>query len=158
MRKFFLGLGVVAASVIVAAGIGLFVLARNGNALDQMSKAYVEDSVVAIAANWDANEFWKRASPHLRTTIKQDDVRGLFDAAKGALGSLVDYRGSKGEALISVMNARSTVSARYVANGHFQKGDAQFQIVLVKQGDAWMIEGFHINSPALMQRLVGVRS
>ncbi len=125
MRKFFYGLGILTAVAIVAGGVGFFILARDGAALDTASKVYVEDSVVAIAANWDADELWKRASPHLRTMMRQADLRGLFDAAKGALGPLPDYRGSKGEALISVMNAQTTVSAKYLAGGHFQKGDAQ---------------------------------
>jgi len=158
MRKFFYGLGVFTAFVIVAGGIGLFILSRNGNALDTASKAYVEDSVVAIAANWNVDELWKRASPHLRTIARPEDIRGFFDAAKGALGPLVAYQGSEGEALMSVINTHSQVSAKYIARGQFQKGNADFQVVLIKQGDSWMIEGFHINSSALMQRMVGVKS
>ncbi len=34
MRKFFLGLGVLTALLLVAGGIGFFVLARNGEALE----------------------------------------------------------------------------------------------------------------------------
>ena len=158
MRKFFFGLGVFAAFVIVAGGLGFFILARNGNALDTASKAYVEESVVAIAANWDVDELWKRASPRLRTTVKPDEIRGLFDAAKGALGPLVDYRGSQGEAMMSLQNASPAVSAQYIANCSFQKGNAEIRITLVKQGDTWLIRGFHINSTAMMKRLVGVRS
>jgi hypothetical protein len=158
MRKFFYGLGVLTALVIVAGGIGLFVLARNGAALDTMSKAYVEDSVATIAANWDADELWKRASPRFRTTTKQDDLRGLFDAAKGALGPLLEFRGSSGQAMMSVVNSETSVSAQYVARCSFQKGEAELRLALVKHGDTWTIEGFHISSPALMKRLVGMRS
>ncbi|MGB7257429.1 MAG: hypothetical protein WBD48_05075 [Pseudolabrys sp.] len=158
MRKFFYGLGIFAAIVIVAGGIGFFVLARNGAALDTASKAYVKDSVVTIATNWDSNELWKRASPHLRTMAKQEELRGFFDAARDALGPLVEYRGSQGQSLMSVVNSQSRVSASYVAQCHFQKGDAVIQVALVKQGDTWMIEGFHINSSVLMKRLVGLKS
>jgi hypothetical protein len=158
MRRFFYGLGLLTAVLVVAGGIGLFVLFRNGAALDTMSKAYVEESVVAIAANWDANELWKRASPRLRTMTKPDEIRGLFEAAKDALGPLLEYRGSQGQAMMWAMNSQTKVSAQYVANCSFQRGNAQVQIALIKQGDRWMIEGFHINSSALMKRLVGVRS
>jgi transposase len=158
MRKFFYGLGVITAIAIVAGGIGLFMLARNGAALDAASKAYVEDTVVTVAAKWDADEFWKRASPHLRANVTRNDMHGLFDTARQALGPLLEYRGSQGQALMSTMNAQTTISAKYVASAHFQNGDADIQFVLVKQGDAWLIEGFHINSSALMQKLVGTRS
>jgi hypothetical protein len=156
MRKFFFGVGVLAAVLIVAGGVGFFVLSRDGAALDRMSKAYVDESVVAITANWDMDELWKRASPHLRQMANEDQIRGLFEAAKSALGPLAEFRGSRGEAIISVKDA--SVSADYLARGRYQKGDASLRIALVKQGDSWMIEGFRINSNALLKRLVGVRS
>lgn len=158
MRKFFYGLGVVMAVLIVAGGIGFFFLARSGMALDSASKAYVDDSTVRIVANWDVKELWKRTGSRFKAASKYDDMAALFDAAKGTLGPMLEYRGSQGQALMSVNNAHTAVSARYVAIGHFQKGDAQIQIALVKQGDVWMIEGFHINSSALFKRLVGTQS
>jgi hypothetical protein len=156
MRKFFFGLGVLAAVLIVAGGVGFFFLSRNGAALDRMSKAYVDDSIVAITTNWDVDELWKRASPHLRRTSNESQVRGMFDAAKDALGPLVEFRGSRGEAIISIKDA--SVSADYLAVGHYRNGDASVRIALVKRGDTWMIEGFRINSNTLMRRLVGMRS
>ena len=55
-------------------------------------------------------------------------------------------------------NAGTTVSAKYIAQAMFEKGVAEFQIIAVKHGAAWQIEGFHVNSSALMKRLVGTRS
>jgi hypothetical protein len=158
MRKFFLGLGVLTALLLVAGGIGFFVLARNGEALDKMSKAYVDDSVLAIAANWNVDELWKRAGPRLRASVKREDLRNLFDALGGALGQMAEYDGSAGQATMSVVNAQSTVGASYIANARFRKGEAAISVALVKVGDAWMIEGFHVNSPALLKNLAGVRS
>jgi hypothetical protein len=158
LRKFFLGLGVFTALLLVAGGIGFFVLARNGEALDKASKAYVDESVVAIAANWNVDELWKRAGPRLRASVKREDMRNLFDALNGALGQMADYDGSAGQATMSMVNSQSTVAAQYVAKAHFRKGDAAISVALVKVGDDWMIEGFHVNSPALLKSLVGVRS
>jgi hypothetical protein len=158
MRKFFTGLGVLTAVVFVAGAAGFFFLANQGRALDRASKAYVADSVTAIAAHWDADEFFKREGPELRARVKPGDIRALFDAAKSALGPLVEFRGSQGEAEIAVLDSKHRVSARYIARGRFQGGEAEIKLLLVKQGDDWMIEGFHINSTALMRRLVGLRS
>lgn len=158
MRKFFYGLGVAAAIAIVAGGGGLFVLARNGAALDATSKDFVTDTVFAVTNRWDANELWKRASPHFKKVVKREDLQALFDASRDALGPLLDYRGSEGQALMAVVNSQTTVSARYVARGHFEKGDADLLLSLIKEGDAWLVEGFHIDSPAVLHRVVGVRS
>jgi hypothetical protein len=156
MRKFCYGLGVVVSLFLVGGAIGLF--ARNGTLLDAESKAYLNDSMVAITAHWDTDELWKRSTPHFRETANRDALRGLFKAAGAALGPLVEYRGANGEAVISSMNAGGMVSASYVAKGRFQRGDADFRIAMIKVGDTWLIEGFHVGSPALMKTLVGLRS
>jgi hypothetical protein len=127
-------------------------LARNGMALDSASKAYVKQSVVAITTNWNTNELWKRASPHLLQIATRRKVARLFAAAKYRLGALRDYRGSKGQALMSVVNAHIRVSAQYIVNASFQRGDARLRVSVVKQDGRWMIEGFYIGAPTLTPR------
>jgi hypothetical protein len=158
MRKFFHGFGIVMACLVVAAAIGLFFLARNGAALDAESKAYVKNSVVAIADNWDADALWRRGSPDFRRLTKQQDLRNFFDAARTALGPLVDYRGSSGQATLMLTNAGQRATANYNVRATFEKGDADIQVGLVKVGSHWRIEGFHIDSSTLMRSLVGFTS
>jgi hypothetical protein len=158
MRKFFVGLGVVFALLIVAGGIGIFVLVRNGAALDSASKAYTEQSVEAIARDWNGSELWKRASPALRRIASPAQIDRLFASAKQSLGPLVTYGGSQGQTMMSYLNAHATVAARYVAHGHFAHGDADLQISLIKVDGEWMIQGFHINSPALLHRAANMDS
>jgi len=153
MRKFFIGLGVVFAVLIVAGGAGIFVLARKGAALDSASKAYTEQSVEAIARDWDGGELWKRASPGLRRVATPEQIDRLFASAKQSLGPLVTYAGSQGQAMMSYLNAHATVAARYVAHGHFAHGDADLQISLIRIDGTWMIQGFHIDAPALAHRV-----
>jgi hypothetical protein len=90
--------------------------------------------------------------------VKHEDLQALFDASRDALGPLLEYRGSEGQALMAVINSQTAVSAEYVARARFEKGDADLRLSLIKQGDAWLVEGFHIGSPAVMHRVVGVRS
>ena len=47
--------------------------------------------------------------------------------------------------MIAVNNMRTGVSAQYVAIASFDRGDAQFRVLLVKDGDGWLIEGFHVD-------------
>jgi hypothetical protein len=159
MRKFLYGVGAVIALLVVGGGVGLFVLARNGAALDAESKAYVDDSVVTITAHWSADELLRRSTPNFRQITSLDDLQGLFDAARTALGPLVDYGGSKGDSMVSaIVGSGTTISAKYVARAKFQKGDADLQLTLLKIDGGWKIEGFHINSNALMSSLTGRRS
>jgi len=138
--------------------VGIVVLSRQGAALDAESKAYVEDSIVTIGARWDADELWHRGTAHFREVTGQNDLRAFFDAAKTALGGLVEYRGASGQATIAITNAGKLATAQYRAKAAFEKGDADILVAAVKNGAEWRIEGFHINSSALMRSLVGWRS
>lgn len=159
MRKFFITLGALFAVVIVAGGIGLFVLFRNGAALDAESRAYVDDAVVAISAHWKRSELVKRMTPQLAQNAKPQDLENLFDAASAGLGSLVEYQGAKGQTLISATTGEGTViSANYVAGAKFQKGDANFRVALLKVNGSWMINSFYIKSTAMMSNLAGKKS
>jgi hypothetical protein len=156
MRRFLYGLGAVIALIVVAAGIAVFFIARNGTALDAESNAYVGDAVVAITAHWNADELMKRSTPDFRRITKPDVLQGLFDAASTALGPLEDYEGAKGDAMVSVMaGSGTTISARYVAHARFQKGDADLKLTLLKIDGTWRIEGFNISSDAVLRALTG---
>jgi hypothetical protein len=158
MRKFFYRFGIVMACLVVAAGIGLFFLARNGMALDAESKAYVDKAVVAIADDWDADALWQRSSPRFRKATKEDDLRNFFAAARGALGRLVECRSTSGQATVMLTPTGSVTTASYTVEAQFEKGVAEIRIGAVKDGSQWRIEGFHIDSAALMRSLVGLRS
>ncbi len=159
MRKFFYFLGALVALLVVGGGIGLFVLARNGAALDAESKAYVDDAVVTITAHWSTDELLKRATPHLLQITKPDDLQALFDGASMALGPLVDYQGAKGDSMISAMvGSGTTVTAKYIARVKCQKGDADLRLMLLKVDGSWKIEGFYVGSSALLGTLAGRRS
>ncbi len=158
MRKFFYGLGILMACIVVIGGAGLFFLARDGMALDTESKAYVDKSVAAITDDWDAGALWQRGSPRFRQVTKQQDLRNFFDAAREALGRLVASRGGTGQAMISIVNATKVVTGNYTVHAQFEKGDADIQIGIVKDGSQWRIEGFHINSSTLMRSLADFRS
>lgn len=158
MRKVLVGIGAVAVLVAIAGAIAIFGLARGPSALDREAKTYLDGSMVAITTRWDKNELWTRASPTLRSMIAPDDLREQFQAAAMALGPLLQYRGADGQATVAGSNTQTKIFANYVAKASFQKGDAEFRIVLIKVGSAWMIDGFHFRSPVLTRNSAGARS
>ncbi len=158
MRKFIFGLGVVFLFILGAGGTSLFMLAREGNALDIESKSYIQDAVEKITADWNANELWERSTVQFRKQGTEQDVRNFFDAARSSLGRMQQFRGADGQASVMVTPAGRSTTARYDAKASFEKGDADIIISVVKSESGWQIEGFHINSTALMRTLVGTRS
>ncbi len=158
MRKLIFGFGIVFMFILVAGGVGLYILAREGSALDAESKAYVQDAVEKITTNWDADELWQRSAAGLREHSTRQDLNNFFDAARGTLGRMQELRGTEGQSAMMVTPSGKSITARYDAKAHFEKGDADIVVSAVKTVSGWQIEGFHVNSTALMRTLVGVRS
>ncbi len=160
MRKFSYALGTVIGVLVVGAGIAFAVVFYKGAGLNKEGAAYVDTAIVAIVAHWNKDELLGRASPRLIAATSPERLAALFDACAGALGPLVDYEAAKGQKVDMMFNINkvSTISAIYTARAKFQKGVAEFRVTLIKMDERWMIEGFHIDSPALMDSLVGRQS
>jgi CHASE1-domain containing sensor protein len=158
MRKFIFGLGVVFMVILVAGGASLFMLARHGSVLDAESKAYIQDAVVKIASDWDADELLRRGTARLLEHGTAQDIRNLFDAARRALERMQEFHGAQGQVFMMMTPAGKSTTAQYDAKATFEKGDADIVVSLVNGAAGWRIEGFHINSTALMRTLVGTRS
>ena len=140
--------------LVIGGGVGFFFLSRTGAELDASSRSYTHQAVVAIAASWDKDELWKRASPDFKKSTQLDDLTLLFDAANAALGPLVEYEGADGQALMTkAIGSDGDIKAHYVAQGRFAKDQATFEISLHQINDVWMIDGFHVRSASLMKRL-----
>lgn len=159
MRRFLYGLGIFFAVVLVAAVVGFFFLVRNGSALDAESKAYVDDAVIAISSHWSKDELLKRGSPQLLARATPKDLDTLFEATTVGLGPLVEYQGATRQSWTSMAaTSGTTVVAIYVAQARYQKGDATIRLNLIKTEGKWSIQGFYVDSTAMMGNLVGHRS
>ena len=67
------------------------------------------------------------------------------------LGSLDHLDTPTGSIHTSSFNGQPTVTlANYTASARFQKGVANIQIQLSRDGDTWKINGFRINSDVLL--------
>ncbi len=151
MRKFFFWFGALAACVIVVGVAGFFYLARIGSALDKESRAYATATVAAVTSHWSAQELLQRASPALvRAGTAQ--MAAAF-AWFGSLGNLVGQPDCKGSSLMSAFAGQALhMSARYVCTATYEHGDATIELGLVKLGQGWRVNGFRVDSPALLPR------
>jgi Na+-transporting methylmalonyl-CoA/oxaloacetate decarboxylase gamma subunit len=132
--------------IIVMIAIG----ATIGSRLDKESKQYVDAATVRIISDWDKQELVKHASPELMAATNDKELDKLLDFYR-KLGKLKQYKGSEGNATISVTTQHGKViSARYVATAEFEAGLAQIKIELIKHGDNWQIFGFHVDSKVFL--------
>ncbi|HLF86758.1 MAG TPA: hypothetical protein VI584_06735 [Nitrospiria bacterium] len=149
MKKLFQVLGLIFAGLILAGVIAFVVIALKGGALDKESKAYVDEVTPKILADLRKETLLTYSSDELKNAVKPEDMDKLF-VWFNKLGQFKEYKGSKGQANISVTTqAGKVITGHYVAEAEFDTGPAQVQIMTVKKGEKWFIQMFRINSMAL---------
>lgn len=151
MKKTLIVLGSIFLVLVILAIVGIGIAAVKGNALDEESKAYVDNAVPAIISGWDQQQLVSRASPEFMQAVNGDDLDKLFGMFH-RLGAFKSYDGAKGSSNMSVTNTEGkVVSAVYIANATFDTGPATIKISLIKH-DNWQIAGFHVDSKFFLER------
>jgi hypothetical protein len=149
MKKTLMIIGGVFVVLILAGVVGFSILAVKGKALDEESKAYVDEVTPKILATLNQETLFQYASDELKNSASQEDFDKVF-AWLGKLGKFIEYGESQGEANISVTTQHGKqITAYYEAQAQFENGPATVKVTLIKKGDGWKIIGFHINSMVL---------
>ncbi|UCF42799.1 MAG: hypothetical protein JSV99_09445 [Planctomycetota bacterium] len=150
MKKTLMILGGIFAVLIVLGVIGFGVLAVKGTALDEESRAYVDEVTPRILANLNKETLFQYASDELKSAASEEEFEKIFDFF-AKLGQFKEYKGSSGQANISVTTGEGKqITGIYEAQAEFEKGPATVKIKTIKKGDSWQILGFHITSMAML--------
>jgi hypothetical protein len=144
-----MGLAILALVILLAAGMAA--LAIIGRTLDKESKAYVDAAVPAIVSAWDIHELEKRASAEFDEETDYDQLGQMFEMLQ-RLGKLDEYKGSSGEASITISFSGYEITADYSALADFETGSAEIQMSLIKHGRWWQILGFRIRPVSFSER------
>lgn len=152
MKKFLMVVGAVALGAVILGGVGFAILAYRGNALDVEAAEYSTQAVTAITAHWDKTEMMARAAPSLAASVTPERLDDLF-AFFRRLGPLQGAPSCHGQAVMNAdLRHGSRILGRYACKAHYEAGDATISLALVKQAGAWKIQGFHVDSLALLPR------
>lgn len=148
MKKALLWIGVLLLIAAIMA-LGIFHLARRGEALDASSKAYADRTIPLIVSTWSEQAFLQNASPELLRATPKADLDRYF-AAFAKLGPLTHYDGAKGQSnMAEIAGKGEIITARYAAHAQFAHGSAEIDLGIVQRQGHWMIFAFHVNSPQL---------
>ena len=131
MKKTLMILGGIFAILIVAGVIGFSVLAVKGIALDEESKAYVDEVTPKILANLNKETLFQHASDELKNSASPEEFDKIFNwFAK--LGQFKKYKGSSGQVTISVTTERGKqITGIYEAQAEFENGPATIKITAI---------------------------
>jgi len=149
MKKILMILGGFFAILIVAGVIGISIVAVKGAGLDRESKAYVDEVTPKILADLNKETLFQYASDELKNSASSEELDRIFNWFS-KLGQFKEYKGSSGQACISVTTERGKqITGSYQAQAEFENGPATINITIIKKGNNWQVIGFRINSMAL---------
>lgn len=144
MKKAVLILGYIFLALILTTAAGFLFLVLEGKKLDRESKAFADSAVLAIAKDWDAGELRKRASVEFGHSVDYDEVQEDLDTLR-SLGKFVSYRGSMGEANITLSPRYGyEITAEYAGTVNCETGTAEVQVVLILLEGRWQILDFNV--------------
>lgn len=150
MKKTLMILGGIFLVIVIVAVIGFSIIATKGSALDEESKAYVDEVVPKILADLNQETLFQYASPELIDSASQEEFDKLFNWFN-KLGEFKEYKEATGQAHMQYTAQGKTISAQYVANVEFDTGPASVLVGIVKRNESWQIINFRVDSIALIQ-------
>ena len=150
-KKILVVLGIIFVCLLVAGTVGVVTINYLGTKLDEQSKQYVDGVIPVIVSDWDPSQVIARASPELLEVAPPEKIAEFFRMFSDRLGRFKEYRGSKGEANISLHIPRGIIiTALYSADVLFEKATAKVNFRVVRRDNDWQILEFRINSEALL--------
>lgn len=145
MKKFLIVLGGIFALIIIYIVITVAIVAIKGSKLDAESKKYVDEIMPKIINTWSGENLIRYASPQLLNTTNKLELKEQMNALYKQLGESKTYKGSKGEANISINNGTTKITAEYVCVFNFRDADIDVKVTLIKNTDTWQILSLNLN-------------
>jgi hypothetical protein len=156
MKALWIVLGVLAALGLLCCG-GLFFVGKKAfNSVMEINKggtAYAEQSMKAIASNWDPKELESRASPEFKSATSPEQMAQIVALGKNKLGKLIELR----PFVMQNFDAKtasgegSKTLITFNGSGKFEKGEADLTFGLVRRDDKWSIMAFKMNSAQFLK-------
>jgi hypothetical protein len=149
MKKPLAIFGSIFIGLIVLAAIGLTLLIVKSIKLDKDGRRYADAVVPTIVSAWSEKALLDRASPEFKEATTIDQLDRLFRWFS-SLGRLKSCEPAEGHTLMSTTTQEGRkITAQYFVKATFQKGEAVIKLTLIRHGEQWQIQGFHIDSPEL---------
>jgi hypothetical protein len=142
----------VAAAVAVAALISLFiVLVLRGRMQGEGAQKAATQVVLAFTENWTPEPLMRQASKDLREKVTAEEAARLFEIYKrlGTRTSLGEPTGTT-TASSGFGTFASGIRAEFAFPATFTTGPATIRIRMIREDNAWKVDGFWIESKALL--------
>jgi hypothetical protein len=130
-------------AVLLCCGGGILVALYFGGQAKGLSDdagKFGDESLVAIATNWDEKALLERAAPELAE--KKDEVSRTVAVLRDALGKMKSDKSTLSGLSVKADGGGSRSEAEYKADCVFEKGKGEVRMRLLKRGPNWSIAWF----------------
>jgi hypothetical protein len=136
--------------IVLVVGVALFV--GWSFLQDYKARAFIRTSVAAICKRWDFDELKRLSSTKLRATpVFENQGQAMMYAMGQALGPIKSAEEPAGTAGLRFdtrnTSAEQGTQGSYVVYAHFERGEAEIKIHVVRENGLWRIATFNVNSP-----------
>ena len=131
----------------IALCVGFLVFAFRG--MDATLSPTVDELFAAIDNGKFVDTYNSHTSSELQKTVSREQYEELGLTIKTRLGSMK----SKKLAQFNVRQVNANQFADLVYNAEFENGSGTIRAVFKKDGERWLLVGFHVNSPEFQKDL-----
>ena len=126
--------------------LGIFLYGNlTGPSLDKESKLWVDKVVPEILSTWSPEILIQNSSSEFLNVVSKETIKNSLIESSEVLGSLKEYKGSRGESGIHIGGQGKVITAEYVVEIDFEKGSATIFIQSVKENGEWKIRNFALS-------------
>jgi hypothetical protein len=138
----------IAVSLCMSSCVGCLVI---GSRASGQGLPYAAAAIRSITKPWDPEALISRSSPALRKTMPPEKMRTVIAFAGRRLGDLKECTPVQKAQWTSYVGTEGfLVFATYVDDCEFEKASGSVTMQLVRRGGTWQVNGFFLNSDALM--------
>ena len=144
-------LGLLFITLIVAGGIAGGVWYHQ----DRQARQFVENANSRIYATWNTDTLFRNMASVSRSPDRDAWAREFFPMMSEALGPLESSGTPEGTLRYgrpAPEMSRGFVGT-YTSNAKFRNGDAELELVVIKENGAWRIAAYQVSSPAIVEAM-----
>jgi len=145
MKKFLMVVGAIAIFGFIAMVALIGIAAIGLNETNEEAKAYVAESIKAVATGWSEEALLARASTELKDQFQPGQLETFLGDSSRAIGGLETL----GEISCSTNSSVTTSEGRKsiaecTSDGVHERGRAEYRVSVIKRADEWRVNSFFV--------------
>ncbi|GJL95281.1 MAG: hypothetical protein DHS20C05_16860 [Hyphococcus sp.] len=147
MKNFLAVLGGLALVAFIIIAGGLIWLGFQLNGVTKEAKLYTQETVTAVASEWDGDALFERADDVLLNNLNKSDVERVTEEGNRAIGRLQSMDPVECTATISTHTSTGKkATANCTVRAVHERGEGFYTLIVIRRDNAWALNTFHFDT------------